>query len=958
MLEVWVTSQSDTMKTILDGIAAFFNQNGGSLFLYLVTSLGFLTMVIRYIIQQPDVRQVVNWLIVVSTIPVVLINPTKKVIVHDSTSPLEMHPVDNIPLGLAYPLSIITTAMHSATKVAEDAMHMPHDQGYLSTGMVYASKIFEEMNSLQPDADLMGYWSQFLYMCIDPNVRVRHRYTYKQLFDAPNIMQFLKDNTIDGFNRIHLPAEKGKEAQNPEDDWPHCRTALDRLEQRFKDSTAFNFKTMGAFDPLNRVKTAAEIENDVQGVGGMFFKLSGSSQEMMMQNLLINATKNGFKNIAAQKNQMAAALNYAETQNDMNAMSGWAVMAKQAQKYIPMMQTILLMLICCAFIPVIYVSMLPGMTYRVLTTYGHSLLWVTSWGLFYIFINFIMTAFMKYRLNAFTDVFGGITLSNIDGTKALLSNYTTLTGSFLMLTPYLARLVILGAAQTMGGLVTSMQSTISANAQKAADGVGTGNYNVFSTNTANHGANNASFNKQNFDHEERFGNDTRATHLGGSETLGATGRVYRDNRISHLATQINQNEAITSGLNEGANTHRQQSFAEARQAQQSWNTTLGNLATVNDTDAMRHARQASQGNTKSMTTDQAYANMVGLTQRFGQDEINSAMSGWSAEQGGSLSLGTGKAFKFFGAEIHAKGAFNQSGTDTTSHSTSMSTEDQETLRQSMSVLSQSTQSELASAEKNLGVDKNHSIQSSLTEAKTHGENASREDRIANDYQQAATYAESQGSSVTYNDIPQFESWLENKVSKEGAGYYLNDPQMQSSPEFKNLIHDYQQEAATKFKSSYEANKADIETSSGADIDKRTADKIIHNKAEVLQANHDNNATVENQYQQKTRDFEGKVNDTNPDIAGKAVNKTLDEHGFKSQSFKANNPSSLNQTKFLPPKMYIAVDQQGRELNSRVDALRAQVVDKKLSNFDRLKRQEKQPELGSLEAENDLFLKKF
>ena len=194
-----------------------------------------------------------------------------------------------------------------------------------------------------------------------------------------------------------------------------------------------------------------------------------------------------------------------------------------------------------------------------------------------------------------------------------------------MLTPYLARLVVIGAAQTMGTLVTSMQSTIGANAQKAADGVGTGNYHVYSTNVANHSANNASFNKQNFDQEERFGNDTRTTLLGGSETLGATGRIYRDNRTSHLATQINQNEAITSGLNEGANTHRQQSFAEAQQAQQSWNTTLGNLATVNDTEAMRHARQASQGNTESMTKDQAYANMVGLVQRFGQDEVSSTV---------------------------------------------------------------------------------------------------------------------------------------------------------------------------------------------------------------------------------------------------------------------------------------------------------------------------------------------
>ena len=57
-------------------------------------------------------------------------------------------------------------------------------------------------------------------------------------------------------------------------------------------------------------------------------------------------------------------------------------------------------------------------------------------------------------------------------------------------------------------------------------------------------------------------------------------------------------------------------------------------------------------------------------------------------------------------------------------------------------------------------------------------------------------------------------------------------------------------------------------------------------------------------------------------------------------------------------MYVEVDAQGKELQSRTEALRAQIVDRKLSNFEKLKRQEKQPEVGSFEAENDLFLKKF
>ena len=72
MLEVWVTSQSGVMKTVLDGIAAFFNQNGGELLLYLVTVMGFLVILFKYIIGQPNFRQIFLWFLVVTMIPVIL----------------------------------------------------------------------------------------------------------------------------------------------------------------------------------------------------------------------------------------------------------------------------------------------------------------------------------------------------------------------------------------------------------------------------------------------------------------------------------------------------------------------------------------------------------------------------------------------------------------------------------------------------------------------------------------------------------------------------------------------------------------------------------------------------------------------------------------------------------------------------------------------------------------------
>ena len=956
MLEVWVTSQSGVMKTVLDGIAAFFNQNGGDLLLYLVTVMGALVVLFKYI-QKPDFKQVLTWALLLSIIPVTLINPREKVMINDSTSTLEKHPVDNVPLGLAYPLSIITSTMQSVTKTLESAMHVPTDFSYATTGMVYASKLFRELNSFQPDPDLMSQWSQFMYMCIDPNVRVRHRYTYKQLFDAPDMMKFLTANTVDGFNNIYAPADPSKPSSDPKDNWVGCNTALTRLENSFNASTAWNFKAAGAFDPMNKVKDALAIQNDIQGVYGYFYKLSGTAQEMTMQNLLINATKNGLGNIAAQKNQMAAALNYAQTQNEMNSTSSWATIGMMAQEYIPMLQTILLMLICCAFIPMIYIAMFPSFTYNVLSKYLGSLLWVTSWGIFYVFINFIMTAFMKYRLNSFTDVYGGITMSNIDGVLSLTSRYTTLTGYLLIFTPYLARLVVLGAANTMSGLVTSISSGITSNAQASARSVATGDYNLFSTNVANHSANNASFNKHNFDREDRFGNESRSNLLGGTETVDAMGNMYRDNRVSNLATHISKNEAVTAGLNEGFNSHLSNAYSESQQAQQSWNTTLSRLASVNDNEAMRMSRQASQGNTANMSTDQAYANMVDLSHRYGKDELTSTAGSWNSEEALKIGVGTGNAFKFFNAGVEWKGSRNDSWTNTDSATSSMSASDQKTFRDSLNVLSQSSQSEIANAESHFGVDKSNSIQSGFTETQTHSQNAANEYRLAMDYQQAASYAQTSGSSVTYNDIPQFESWLNHQVGAEQAGYYLNSPQQQGSAEFRNLVHNYQQDSADQFKQEFLANKAQLESSTGAQIQHNT-DTKVGGIGDINSAYQANNNTVANQYGQSRSGFEQKVNAQGADLGAQAVNKTLDQYGLPNNSFKASDPSSFNRQMVVPPKMNVSVDEQGRDLRSRADALKSEVMDARTSNYEKLKRNEPKAPLGSFEAENDIFLNKF
>jgi|LauGreDrversion4_2_1035121.scaffolds.fasta_scaffold917301_1 hypothetical protein len=206
-------------------------------------------------------------------------------------------------------------------------------------------------------------------------------------------------------------------------------------------------------------------------------------------------------------------------------------------------------------------------------------------------------------------------------------------------------------------------------------------------------------------------------------------------------------------------------------------------------------------------------------------------------------------------------------------------------------------------------------------------------------------------------IPQFESWLKNQVGDEQAGYYLNSPQQQGSAEFRNLVHNYQQDAADQFKQEFLANKAQLESATGAQI-QHTTDSKIGGVDSINSAYQTNNASVANQYNQAKTRFENRVNAIDQNIANKAVRETLGQYGLKGNTFNADNPSSFNRQMVIPPKMNVSVDAKGQALRSEVDALKSDVMEARVSSYEKLKRNESKASVGSFEAENDIFLNKF
>ncbi|WP_208123315.1 hypothetical protein, partial [Facilibium subflavum] len=158
-------------------------------------------------------------------------------------------------------------------------------------------------------------------------------------------------------------------------------------------------------------------------------------------------------------------------------------------------------------------------------------------------------------------------------------------------------------------------------------------------------------------------------------------------------------------------------------------------------------------------------------------------------------------------------------------------------------------------------------------------------------------------------------------------------QQQGSAEFRNLVHNYQQDSADQFKQEFLANKTQLESSTGAQIQHNT-DAKVGGVSDINSTYQANNNAVANQYGQSRSGFENRVNNMDQNVANKAVRETLGQYGLKGNTFNSDNPSSFNRQMVMPPKMNVSVDAQGQDLRSRADALRSDVMENKKSYLDK------------------------
>ena len=590
--DIFVTSQGEVAKTVLDGIAAFFNSGSGDIFYWVTGMIGTFAVLFRFYMRQ-ELRQMFIWLASFTILATILIEGKRDLIIHDQTKPIATYHVDNVPLGLALPLSSITGISSYLTDKLEGIMNIPGDMSYEKNGMIWGANLYSQMKEARINPELLNYWSRFLARCVWLDIKVRHKYSFNDLANAPDVLDFLTENTKaeGGYARVHIPGANPGEPGA--EDFPRCGPALRYLKEKFKEDALFNLESLSKFNANAMTKNIAAMKTGIENTYDHFFGLSSSAQNIMMQNLAMNAIRDGFHNIATSKNATAAALNYTKTQGQMARTSSWISIGVMAQEYIPMLHTILMLLLCCAFIPIVYMAFFPSYTLNIISKYLGGFIWLGTWPMFFVFISFIMNTILATHLKTYTGSFDGLTLSNMDAVESLTWRYAGLTGYLIAFVPYLSRMLIMGAGSAMMGVATSMTQQTAHDAEKGAQGMSEGSFRLAELSVSNANMNNISGHQHNLRPTEMIGGSMHQSLSGGTINQSATGQIAYDNSsmIDKQPFDFRQGESVATGLSQTQSMHESNRITASQLSQENYAAGLNTLNQTGVREGLNHVIQ-------------------------------------------------------------------------------------------------------------------------------------------------------------------------------------------------------------------------------------------------------------------------------------------------------------------------------------------------------------------------------
>lgn len=398
--------------------------------------------------------------------------------------------VQNIPLGIGWPASVISRASYWLTESFETAFGDVDAARYTRFGVAFPQRVVTTMLSVKPiTADGKMSLTNFTERCIVPEI-LENSVKRQELLNAPDINALISTNgwvnparRVFMNNKVLTCTEAAEELKKTLE-----KTEIPALESRLRLKLNVDFK-----DGVN-----AALSTAIPQAESLMLGVSRTMAESLRQSLMMSAIPDTTMTFAAKAGQapLSAGVAIARSQGNLASEINYRTLSEMARSALPKLRNILEFTVIGLW-PMVFLMMLGTGAggAMVCRAYFTLLISVSLWAPITAIINYLTLHLDMEPMNQLVNSAGGVTLAAATMIRDAGATSQAMAGSLLWLVPVLAYAVAKGSDMALTAMTSSVLAPASSAAQAQGSQLAMGNVSAGNASLNNASLNNVSGNK-------------------------------------------------------------------------------------------------------------------------------------------------------------------------------------------------------------------------------------------------------------------------------------------------------------------------------------------------------------------------------------------------------------------------------------------------------------------------------
>ncbi|NCG53661.1 conjugal transfer mating-pair stabilization protein TraG [Serratia fonticola] len=582
MTEIYTIAGGDWLRQCLNAVAAFMQTGTWAWMRNLAVALSTLFVVYLWIVHH-DVMKIVGWIFTLLFVSVLFMRKPVQII--DLTDQAAVYQVDNVPVGIVLPASLITRLGHIFTLGYELVFSQPDVATYSQTGMLFgASLMSKSTDFLSQNPEYTNLFSDYVQNCVLGDIFLNQKYTLEALMQSPDpyTLIFAQPSPLRGVFTSAGVFQTCAEAAVP------LKNML-ALDNRTGGKTySYYARQLFAGKPNPDALFGVLLGNTYS----YFQQNAQTASEILKQNVVMNGIREGFLSNATRSGDTASMLNIATTTSLEKQRLAQASTGQIILRSLPILQVVLMGILIGIF-PIIVMLGMINLGVAAGKTYVFAWVWLMTWPLLYAILNSAMTFYAQKNGVP-------VVLSNLSQVQLKYSDIATTAGWLSTMIPFLSLGIATGLGKAFSSVSSSLGSSMLSSSSQASSSVVDANYAYNNMQTDN-----VQGNSWNTNSTTSFGQMSQQTGSGATQTQTRDGSTVWDSSgaMSKLPVDISASRQISSASQQMAREAESQAQTAMSgynsNVTSTWNTLSQFSSQSGNSDSLIRGADSSVGSNQS-----------------------------------------------------------------------------------------------------------------------------------------------------------------------------------------------------------------------------------------------------------------------------------------------------------------------------------------------------------------------